>query len=147
MVKSRLDITSASKTLCGTLLERQQTILDNSLFRDDIFESTCQKIHSRNEARVIQDITRLIVPSAESLATFGATHLDTLIESVNEGWNNSIPLTGTRPQPEYSVGFKREAFTDEQLAKLSPFIGDFIAGDQSFFMATYYMYFPFTGPT
>ncbi|KAH8757869.1 hypothetical protein F5883DRAFT_363714, partial [Diaporthe sp. PMI_573] len=128
-----------------TLLERQQTILDNSIFRDDIFESTCQKIHSRNEARVIQDITRLIVPSAESLATFGATHLDTLIESVNEGWNNSIPLTGTRPQPEYrySVGFKREAFTDEQLAKLSPFIGDFIAGDQSFFMATYYKYFPF----
>jgi hypothetical protein len=41
------------------------------------------------------------------------------------------------------VGFKREAFTEDQLDKLSPFIGDFIAGDQSFFMATYYMYFPF----
>lgn len=53
------------------------------------------------------------------------------------------PLTGTRPQPDYSVGFKRDAFTDDQLAKLSPFIGDFIAGDQSFFMATYYMCFPF----
>ena len=66
-----------------------------------------------------------------------------MIESVNEGWNNSIPLTSTRPQPDYSVGFKRDAFTEDQLAKLSPFIGDFIAGDQSFFMATYYMYFPF----
>lgn len=32
---------------------------------------------------------------------------------------------------------------NNQLAKLSPFIGDFIAGDQSFFMATYYMYIPF----
>jgi hypothetical protein len=41
------------------------------------------------------------------------------------------------------VGFKREAFTKDQLNKLSPFIGDFIAGDQSYFMATYYMYFPF----
>jgi hypothetical protein len=41
------------------------------------------------------------------------------------------------------VGFKREAFTKEQLDKLAPFIGDFITGDQSFFMATYYMYFPF----
>ncbi|KAJ4286032.1 hypothetical protein N0V88_008147, partial [Collariella sp. IMI 366227] len=60
-----------------------------------------------------------------------------LVESVNEGWNNSIPLTGTRPQPDYSVGFKRVAFTEDQIAKLSPFIGDFIAGDQSFFMATY----------
>ncbi|KAH8749543.1 hypothetical protein F5883DRAFT_608964 [Diaporthe sp. PMI_573] len=77
------------------------------------------------------------------LATFGAKRLDILTESVNEGWNNSIPFTGTRPQPDYSVGFRREAFTEEQITKLSPFIGDFITGDQSFFMATYYMYFPF----
>lgn len=143
MVKSNQDITGTSKTLCTVLLEQQQTTPDNTLFRDDIFESTCQKIHNKNEARVIQDITRLVVPSAESLATFGARHLDILIESVNEGWNNSIPLTKTRPQPDYSVGFKREAFTDDQLAKLSPFIGDFLYGDQSLFMSTYYMYFPF----
>jgi len=143
MVKSSLDIASESKTLCKSLLEGAASTPDGSLFRDDIFESTCQKIHNRNEARVIQDITRLIVPSAESVATFGAKHLDILTESVNEGWNNSIPFTSTRPQPDYSVGFRREAFTDDQLAKLSPFIGDFIAGDQSLFMATYYMYFPF----
>lgn len=41
------------------------------------------------------------------------------------------------------MGFRREAFTDNQLDKLSPFISDFIARDQSFFIATYYMYFPF----
>ncbi|KJZ68642.1 hypothetical protein HIM_11972 [Hirsutella minnesotensis 3608] len=143
MVKSNSDVTSASKTLSRTLLETNQVVPKDSLFRDDVFESTCQKIHDRNEARVIQDITRLIVPSAESLATFGAKHLGILTESVNEGWNNSVPLTGTRPQPDYSVGFRREAFTDDQLEKLSPFIGDFITGDQSFFMATYYMHFPF----
>ncbi|KJZ69180.1 hypothetical protein HIM_11433 [Hirsutella minnesotensis 3608] len=143
MVKSNLDVTGASKTLSRTLLETNQVVPKDSLFRDDVFESTCQKIHDRNEARVIQDITRLIVPSAESLATFGAKHLGILTESVNEGWNNSVPLTGTRPQPDYSVGFRREAFTDDQLEKLSPFIGDFITGDQSFFMATYYMHFPF----
>ncbi|OAA34696.1 hypothetical protein NOR_08325 [Metarhizium rileyi] len=143
MVKSSLDIISSSKSLLETLLKAQQTIPVDSLFQDDIFEATCQKIHNKNEARVIQDISRLIVPSAESLATFGAKHLNILIESVNEGWNNSLPLTGTRPQPDYSVGFTREAFTDSQLAKLSPFIRDFISGDQSFFMATYYMYFPF----
>lgn len=57
--------------------------------------------------------------------------------------NNSIPLVGTRPQPDYSVGFKREAFTEEQREKLAPFIGDFITGDWSYFMATHYMYFPF----
>jgi hypothetical protein len=101
------------------------------------------RLVGRNDTRVIRDISLLIVPSAETLATYGARELDVLIESMNEGWNNSIPLTGTRPQPDYSVGFKREAFSDEQLEKLAPFIGDFIAGDQSFFMATYDMYFPF----
>lgn len=143
MDKSDLGITNASKTLCHALLERKQTVPRNSLFRDDIFESTCRKVEDRNETRVIRDITPLIVPSAEILATYGAAKLGCLIESVNEGWNNSIPLTGTCPQPDYSVGFKREAFTEGQLSKLSPFIGDWISGDLSFFMATYLMYFPF----
>ncbi|KAH6632476.1 hypothetical protein F5144DRAFT_252566 [Chaetomium tenue] len=143
MTKAPVGLASASQALCRSLLEKTPPVPSDTLFRDDVFETTCQKIHNKNEARVIQDISRLIVPSAESLATFGAKHLDILVESVNEGWNNSVPLTSTRPQPDYSVGFKRDAFTEDQLAKLSPFIGDFIAGDQSFFMATYYMYFPF----
>ncbi|KAK4221760.1 hypothetical protein QBC38DRAFT_376540 [Podospora fimiseda] len=75
--------------------------------------------------------------------TLGHVINDQPNKRVNEGWNNSIPLTSTRPQPDYSVGFRRDAFTEDQLARLSPFIGDFIAGDQYFFMATYYMYFPF----
>ncbi|OAR00251.1 hypothetical protein LLEC1_03468 [Akanthomyces lecanii] len=143
MNKSSLDITTNSKAVCASLLENQQEVPEVSLFLDDIFESTCRKIVGRNEARVIQDISRLIVPSAESLATVEARHLEILTESVNEGWNNSISLTGTRPQSDYSVGFKRDAFNKGQLTKLSPFIGDFTGGDQSFFMATYYMYFPF----
>ena len=143
MTKAPLGLASASQALCRSLLEKTQPVPGDTLFGDDVFETTCEKIHKKNEARIIQDISRLIVPSAESLATFGAKHLDILTESVNEGWNNSIPLTSTRPQPDYSVGFRRDAFTEDQLAKLSPFIGDFITGDQSFFMATYYMYFPF----
>ncbi|TQN71720.1 hypothetical protein CSHISOI_03789 [Colletotrichum shisoi] len=123
--------------------EVDPTIPKESLFADDLFKATCRRVADRNEARVIRDITPLVVPSAEISATYGAAELDCLIESINEGWNNAIPLAGTRPQPDYSVGFKREAFTEDQLEKLSPFIGDFIAGDQSFFMATYLMHFPF----
>ncbi|CAA9961895.1 hypothetical protein PTMSG1_05272 [Pyrenophora teres f. maculata] len=95
-------------------------------------------IDGRNGAKVIQDISRLLVPSVEALATRNA-RLECLIESVNEGWNNAIPFTDPRPQPDYAVGFKREAFTAEQLDKLSPFIGDFIASGQSYFMTTYYI--------
>ncbi|KAJ9503205.1 hypothetical protein H2202_001359 [Exophiala xenobiotica] len=141
MDKSELDITKEDKALCRDLLTKEQTIPKDSIFSDDVFEKACRKFQDRNEARVIQDIARLIVPSAETLATFGAQHLDKLTESVNEGWNNSIPVTKTRPQPDYSVGFKRSAFTDDQLKKLQPFVGDLT--DNSFFMGTWYMYFPF----
>ncbi|KAL2264414.1 hypothetical protein VTK26DRAFT_3301 [Humicola hyalothermophila] len=140
--EARGGLASASKDLCRSLLENTQPVPGDTLFRDDIFETTCEKIHNKNKARVIQDISRLIVPSAESLATFGAKHLDILIESVDEEWSNSRPLIGPCPQPDYSVGFRRGAFTEDQLAKLSPFIGDIIE-DDSLFMATYYMYFPF----
>jgi len=122
-------------------LDSEQDVPKDSLFRDDLFERTCRKIQDRNEARVIQDISRLIVPSAETLATYGATHLDHLIEGVNEAWMGSIPVEGPKPQPDYSVGFRRSAFTDEQLKKLDPLIGSVF--DTSFFVATYRMYFPF----
>jgi len=143
MDKSELGITDESKCLCRALLEEQQPTPEDSLFRDDIFEATCQKVEDRNEARLMRDITPLIVPSAEILVTYGAKELGCLIESTNEGWSNSIPVTSTRPQPDYSVGFRRQAFSDDRLEKLSPFVGNFIAGDQSFFMATYQMHFPF----
>ncbi|KIW06518.1 uncharacterized protein PV09_02952 [Verruconis gallopava] len=143
IIISDLDVDEGNKTLCRSLLQKEQTVHEQSLFRDDLFEQTIQKIQNRNEARVIQDISRLIVPSAEALTSYGAKHLKFLIESVNEGWNNSFPLTGMRPQPDYSVGFKREASTSEQLNKLASFIGNFISSDHSYLMATYYMYFPF----
>jgi hypothetical protein len=139
---SELGITDASKHLVRDLLSCEQSVPKETLFDDDIFVDACRNLENKNESRIIQDISRLIVPSAESLGLRNKNR-KRLVESVNEGWNNSIPLTSTRPQPDYSVGFKRDAFTEDQLAKLSPFIGDFIAGDQSFFMATYYMYFPF----
>ena len=145
MGESDLDIVDASKRLYQTLLEREQTVPADSLFRDDLFKKACRKIQDKNEARVVQDITRLIVPSAETLATYGATHLDSLIESVNEGWNSAIPVYGPRPQPDYSVGFGRSAFTEDQLKKLEPFVGDILFGSKytSHFMATWQMYFPF----
>ena len=145
MGESDLDIIDASKRLCQTLLEKKQTVPRDSLFRDDLFKKAHRKIQDKNEARVVQDMTRLIVPSAETLATYGATHLDRLIESVNEGWNSAVPVYGPRPQPDYSVGFGRSAFTEDQLQKLEPFVGDILFGSKytSYFMATWQMYFPF----
>ena len=136
-------VTKESKNLCQVLLKTETDVPEDSLFSDDLFEDTCEEIRNRNEAKVIQDIARLVVPSARHLAIRGALHLKNLVESANEGWNSSIPLTKPRPQPDYSVGFRREAFTDEQLDKLEPFVGDAADTFTSYFMATWYMYFPF----
>ncbi|EFW22315.1 conserved hypothetical protein [Coccidioides posadasii str. Silveira] len=131
MDKSELDITDASKRLCRTLLEKEQTVPKDSLFHDDTFDKACRKLQDKNEARVIQDISRLIVPSAEKCATFGAKTLDVLVESVNEGWNNSIPVVGPRPQPDYAVGFRRAAFTEDQLSKIKPILALDVADRQN----------------
>ena len=141
MDNSELGIGDESKSLCRTLLKKEQPVPQESLFRHDILEDTCGNLRNRNEPRVIQDITRLIVPSAETLAKLGLKHLKCLVESVDQGWDNSIPITGTRPQPDYAVGFGQGAFTKDQIERLQPFVGDVF--DTSYFMATYYMYFPF----
>lgn len=97
------------------LLDAEQVVPQNSLFRDDTFRRFYREIEDRNEAMIIQDVSRLIVPSAKNLAIYGDRHLDVLIENVNEAWTGSIPVEGPRPQPDYSLGFRRSAFTDEQL--------------------------------
>jgi len=135
------NVPQAITDICHQLLARDQIVPQDSLFRDDLFGRLCWKIQDRNEAMVIQDVTRLIVPSAMNLAICGDTHLDGLIESANEAWTGCIPVEGPRPQPDYAVGFRRSAFTDTQLRKLSPLIGSVF--DTSFFVANFRMYFPF----
>lgn len=141
MYESDLGITEGSKDHCSRLLRLQQAVPMDSLFRDDLFQTTCRKIADKNEPRVIQDIARLIAPSAETLATYGATQLDRLMEGVNEAWTGNIAVAGPLPRPDYSVGFRRSAFSDEQLKKLDKLIGSIF--ENSLFVATYRMYFPF----
>jgi len=143
MAKFDLGITDTSKKLCRTLLEAEQSIPQDTLFRDDLFDETCESVRVRNEAMVVRDISPLICPSAQVLRIYGAKHLKPLIESVNEGWNCAEPFYGPRPQPDYSVGFGRSAFTDDQLEKLKPFVGEVPDTFTSHFMATWQMYFPF----
>lgn len=141
MDESKLGVTDASKALHEDLLKKEYTTPKETLLRDDVFDTACRNLRDKNEARIILDIARLLVPSPESLAAFGATNLDILVESVNEGWNNSIPIANPRPQPDFSVGFRRSMFSDDQLSKIQPLLGD--PSSLSYFRATYYMYFPF----
>ncbi|EEH36798.2 hypothetical protein PAAG_07216 [Paracoccidioides lutzii Pb01] len=143
MRKSELGITDKSKQICKDLVEINQPVSKHTLFRDNTFDEFCQRLQGKNESRVIQDISRLIVPSAESLAVDGAKNLKHLVESVNEQWSSSIAFCGPRPQPDYAAGFGRSAFTEDQLKKFEPFLGYDPDTYSSFFLATFYMYFPF----
>lgn len=136
-----LGVSKASKDLCGRLLAAEQTIPRDSLFNDEIFERTCHKIQNRKEAKVVQDISRLIVPSAETLALHGNKKLGNLVETVSEMWTESMVLIDTQPSPDYSVGFIWSAFTPKQMELLKPWLGELL--DLSVFKATYFMYFPF----
>lgn len=130
------------KALCQELLKKEQPVPKDSLFNDDLFESTCEDIANRNEARVIQDIGRLIVPAPEELFRRGAKNFKHLIETVDESWIKSIPLVkGPRPQPDFAVGLKSSAFTPDQLEKLRPSIGDWQTTSR--LVVTDEMYFPF----
>jgi hypothetical protein len=86
---------------------------------------------------VIRDISLLIVLSAQTLATYSAMHLNHLIESVNEGWKRAMLFYGPRPQPDYSVGFGRSAFTADQLKKLKPFVSEVTDTFATYYMATW----------
>jgi hypothetical protein len=141
MDEHNLSITDKAMDLCQSLLEKEQTVPQVSLFRDDLFEETCRRIRNKTESRIVRDISPLIAPSAETLAIYGATHLKVTCESVNEGWNNSIPVIHPRPEPDYSVGFRREAFTEAQLNTLQSRVGGVM--NNSYCLGTYYMYFPF----
>ena len=137
-----LRVAQADKALCQKLLKKGPPVPKDSLFDDELFESSCEAIANRNEAKVIQDIGRLIVPSPEELFRRGEKHLKHLIETVDEGWIKSIPLVkGPRPQPDFAVGIKPSAFTSEQLKKLQPAIGDWQTTSR--LVVTDEMYFPF----
>jgi hypothetical protein len=141
MKEYELGITDASKGLCYILAEKEQITPKGTIFRDDIFRRTCDKLRGKNEARVFKNCTPLIVPDVEPLVTLGAKRLNIVVESVNEGWSNSIPGTKPRPQPDYTVRFGRSAFSEDQLSKLQPLLSD--PSCSSYFIATYYTYFPF----
>ena len=56
------------------------------------------------------------------LESVRATELQNLVFGVNEPWNESIPVTKTRPQLDRSGAYSRNAFTETQIQKLLPMI-------------------------
>lgn len=133
MYDSKAGILASEKEDCRSLLDKQQSFPSGSLFDNECFFEICANLEDENEMRVVIDLLRLIAPSAENLAARGIKELKCLKEHANAGWNESIPVEGPRPQPDYSVGFRFSTFSDDQINKLP----------KTFFSATLEMFFPF----
>jgi hypothetical protein len=137
-------ILEKSSKLCDDLLNSAQTYPKHSMFRDEMFNEAHNILATRNEATIVEYIRPLLVPSVYGLYfSSGAIHLKLLEQSLDQAWEASRPFFGCWPQPDYAVGFARTAFTDDQLAKLTFFIGDIPSYCASVFMGTSQMYFPF----
>ena len=140
MCDSEAGIVASEKDIYRSLLDTQQIFPSGSLFDDECFLEVCANLQDENEIRVVIDLLRLIAPSAENLAARGMKELKCLKEHTNAGWNESIPVQGPRPQPDYSVGFRFSTFSDDQFNKLHRHLK---IDAKKFFAATLEMFFPF----
>ena len=140
--KPKMPPTNEYKSLYKNMLHAEQPTPQDIIFRDDLFKTAYENIRNKNEARVIQDIARLIIPSLETLTIFSAINLKYLIETIDESQIKSIPLIkGPRPQPDFAVGLKSSVFTSKQLKKLYPSISN--QQTTSRLVTTDEVYFPF----
>lgn len=134
-------ITDACRALCKSLLESELQLPPNYLFRVDRFERTCERLRNENEAKVIQDISPLLVPFVKVLCAYGEENMEYMIDHVNKKWHGCVPMVaGPAPQPEYSAGCKETIFNKGQLLKIEPFIKGWKGTP---FLATAWMYFPY----
>lgn len=117
--------------LCQKWLEEPQQLPDGLEPGVDFFESLEQ---DKTELEAAQLFSSYMMPYE------GVQILST---SFYRGWNNSVPLTEMRPQPDLTVGFALCEFTQDQLKRLLPFIGRDATNYRSFFMATDKICFPF----
>ena len=89
-----------------------------SLFEDGKFSKVLRRVQVRNEARVVRDVTPLLVPSAELLDLDNYPGLENVAEEMQAEWTKCATLCGPRPKPDFAVGISSSAFTTDEKQKL-----------------------------
>jgi hypothetical protein len=83
-ISGGLGITDTSRALCKSLFKAEQPLPLDSLFRDDRFESTYKRLRNENKAKVVRDISPLLIPSVEVLCAYSKKHLESIVDHVNQ---------------------------------------------------------------
>ncbi|KAI4147095.1 MAG: hypothetical protein LQ341_001877 [Variospora aurantia] len=112
------EITAESQKLCSDYLHGNYDLPANPLYHGVEFRQLLARLSDRNEARVVRDLTPMIMPSAENLHILGDEDLSYLTEELNTEWTKCNSLAGPRPKPDCAAGLKPSAFTEEEIMKL-----------------------------
>lgn len=111
-------ITSACQRLCDDLKERDYSPPRGPSFGRDRLLKMRNLVRFRNKARVVRDITPLIVPSPELLSIDGYPGMDQMSEAINAEWTQCDTIYGPRPKPDFAIGISSSAFTRDEEEKL-----------------------------
>lgn len=133
-----LRVTAESQRLCEDLQKGNHDLPLNPLYHDNEFTVLLERLRTRNEARVLRDLTPMILPSVEHLDILGCPALSHLTEELDVEWIKCLSLAGPRPKPDRSVGLHSSAFSEEELGKLKHYTAPNRAT-----LFTENMYFPF----
>ncbi|KAL8938799.1 MAG: hypothetical protein Q9216_003699 [Gyalolechia sp. 2 TL-2023] len=106
-----------SQQLCTDFLNGNHDLPANPLYNDHEIASLLTRLNTRNEARILRDLTPMIIPSVEILDILGAPALSDLTEELNAEWTKCNSLAGPRPKPDCAVGLKPSAFSEDEIAK------------------------------
>ena len=111
-------ISDNCRRLCNSILEADYPQPQGPLFQKDRLLKVLDQVQFRNEARVVRDITPIVVPSAELLFISDQPGLEHITEAMNAEWVQCDTLCGPRPKPDFVAGISPSAFTREEKEKL-----------------------------
>jgi len=114
----RASITDGCQKLCDELCAKDYSDPPGPSLQPQRLAKMLERVRFRNEARVVRDLTSVLVPSAELLDIDGVSPLRNICEALNAEWTQCDTLCGPRPKPDFVAGVSGSAFTNEETAKL-----------------------------
>ena len=111
-------VSADCKEMCASLTNANYEPPKDSLFDGDLFWKVMNSIRSRNEPRVVRDISQYVTPSAEHLELRGLLEAEHLREELQTEWHRCDSLAGPAPKPDLAVGLGLSAFTEKELKKM-----------------------------
>ncbi|KAK1808197.1 hypothetical protein LTR12_017447 [Friedmanniomyces endolithicus] len=111
-------ISDQCRELCKRILVATAAVPVSSYCRKKQLHKVLERLRYRNEARVVRDVTPLVVPSAELLHIGGNTGLQHAVEALNAQWDGIATLCGPMPKPAFVAGISPSAFTPEEKYRL-----------------------------